>query len=103
MSRLLDLSRSGHHRHGSERGHRTLTVLRKGGRIVTIPLAPRTAPSLDLAIGQRLDGPIFRRAEGQRLDGHGASRLVRRIAKSAGIAKPIRPGRPDCHWSRCRR
>ena len=28
---------------GLERGHRTLTVLRKGGKIVTIPLAPRTA------------------------------------------------------------
>jgi Phage integrase, N-terminal SAM-like domain len=44
---------------GSERGHRTLTVLRKGGKIVTIPLAPRTARSLDLAIGERLDGPIW--------------------------------------------
>ena len=28
---------------GLERGHRTLTILRKGGKIVTIPLAPRTA------------------------------------------------------------
>lgn len=27
---------------GIERGHRTLTVLRKGGKLVTIPLAPRT-------------------------------------------------------------
>jgi integrase/recombinase XerD len=26
---------------GIERGHRTLTVLRKGGKIVTIPLARR--------------------------------------------------------------
>jgi integrase/recombinase XerD len=76
---------------GSERGHRTLTILRKGGKIVTIPLAPRTARSLDLAIGERLDGPIFRRADGQRLDRHGASRIVRRIAKRAGIAKPISP------------
>jgi integrase/recombinase XerD len=76
---------------GSERGHRTLTVLRKGGKIVTIPLAPRTARSLDLAIGERLDGPIFCRADGQRLDRHGASRIVRRIAKRAGIGKPISP------------
>ena len=28
---------------GLERGHRTLTIVRKGGKIVTIPLAPRTA------------------------------------------------------------
>ena len=32
---------------GLERGHRTLRVLRKGGKVVTIPLAPRTAgPSI---------------------------------------------------------
>jgi integrase/recombinase XerD len=76
---------------GSERGHRTLTVLRKGGKTVTIPLAPRTARSLDLAIGERLDGPIFRHADGQRLDRHGATRIVQRLAKKAGIAKPISP------------
>jgi integrase len=76
---------------GSERGHHTLTVLCNGGKIVTIPLAPRTARSLDLAIGERLGGPIFRRADGQRLDRHGASRIVRRVAKRAGITKPISP------------
>ncbi len=41
---------------GLERGHRTLTVLRKGGKVVTIPLAPRTARAIDLAIGERVDG-----------------------------------------------
>jgi len=75
----------------SERGHRTLTVLRKGGKIVTIPLAPRTARCLDLAIGERLDGPIFTRGDGQRLDRHGASRIVQRAARRAGIAKSISP------------
>jgi hypothetical protein len=30
----------GHSNLGLERGHRTLTVLRKGGKIVSIPLAP---------------------------------------------------------------
>ena len=33
---------------GVERGHRTLTITRKGGKIVTIPLAPRTARAVDL-------------------------------------------------------
>src|SRR5437764_11409696 len=41
-----------------ERGHRTLTVTRKGGKVVTMPLAPRVGRALDLAIGQRLEGPI---------------------------------------------
>ncbi len=34
---------------GLERGHRTLTITR--GKVVTIPLAPRTARAIDLAIG----------------------------------------------------
>ena len=37
---------------GLERGHRTLTVTRKGGKVVTVPLAPRTARAIDLAIGE---------------------------------------------------
>jgi integrase/recombinase XerD len=76
---------------GSERGHRTLTVLRKGGKIVTIPLAPRTARSLDLAIGERLDGPIFLRTDGHRMHRHCASRIVRRVARRAGLDKNISP------------
>ncbi len=44
---------------GLERGHRTLVLRRKGGKTVTIPLAPRTARALDLTIGERLEGPIF--------------------------------------------
>jgi len=38
---------------GVERGHRTLVVTRKSGKVVTIPLAPRTARAIDLAVGQR--------------------------------------------------
>ncbi len=76
---------------GLEPGHRTLTVLRKGGKIVTIPLAPRTARAIDLAIGERLDGPIFLRSDGQRMDRHCASRIVRRVARRAGVDKPIGP------------
>ena len=70
---------------GLERGHRTLTVLRKGGKLVTIPLAPRTARAIDLAIGERLDGPIFLRPDGQRMDRHSAGRIVRRVARRAGL------------------
>ena len=42
-----------------ERGHRTLTIRRKGGKIVTIPLAPRTARAIDLCVGERDEGPMF--------------------------------------------
>jgi len=76
---------------GLERGHRTLTILRKGGKVVMIPLAPRTARAIDLAVGERAEGPIFLREDGRRLDRHGAGRIVRRTACRAGIAKRIGP------------
>jgi integrase/recombinase XerD len=76
---------------GLERGHRTLTITRKGGKVVTIPLAPRTARAIDLAIGERTDGPVFLAADGRRLDRHGAGRLVRKVARRAGIGKAVTP------------
>ncbi len=76
---------------GLERGHRTLVITRKGGKVVTIPLAPRTARAIDLAVGERCDGPIFLAADGRGLDRHGAARIVRRAARRAGIAKPVGP------------
>ena len=65
-------------------------MLRKGGKLVTIP-HPHTARTLDLAIGERLEGPIFRRADGERMDRHCAGRIVRRLAKRAGLDKQISP------------
>ena len=58
---------------GVERGHRTLTITRKGGKIVTIPLAPRTARAIDLCVGEREEGPIFLNHDStRRLDRHAA-------------------------------
>jgi integrase/recombinase XerD len=74
---------------GIERGHRTLTITRMGGKVVTIPLAPRTARAIDLAVGERCEGPVFLAAGGRRLDRHGAARVVRRVVRRAGITKPI--------------
>ena len=76
---------------GVERGHRTLVITRKGGKVVTIPLAPRTARAIDLAVGERSDGPVFLATDGRRLDRHGAARIVRRAAHRAGITKPVGP------------
>jgi integrase/recombinase XerD len=76
---------------GVERGHRTLVVTRKGGKVVTVPLAPRTARAIDLAVGERSEGPVFLSADGRRLDRHGAGRIVRRVARRAAITKPVGP------------
>jgi hypothetical protein len=76
---------------GLERGHRTLTITRKGGKVVTIPLAPRTARAIDLAIGERAGGPVFLAVDGRRLDRHGAGRIVRKTARRARIGKSVTP------------
>jgi len=76
---------------GVERGHRTLVITRKGGKVATIPLAPRSARAIDLAVGERVDGPIFCGPNGHRLDRHGAARVVHRVARRAGIDKPVGP------------
>jgi integrase/recombinase XerD len=76
---------------GLERGHRTLTILRKGGKTVIIPLAPRTARAVDLAVGECSEGPLLLGTDGQRLDRHAAARIVQRIARKAGIAKRVGP------------
>ncbi len=74
---------------GTERGHRNLAITRKGGNKAIIPLAPVTARAIDLAIGERCEGPIFTTATGQKLDRHGAGRIVRRVGRRAGPTKKI--------------
>jgi site-specific recombinase XerD len=39
----------------------------------------------------RTDGPLLARADGSRLDRHAAGRIMRRLARGAGIDKPISP------------
>lgn len=75
----------------TERGHRTLAIVRKGGKHVTIPIAPRTGRALDLYIGDRTVGPIFLGVGGGRMDRYCADRMVKRLVKRAGIDKRISP------------
>jgi integrase/recombinase XerD len=72
---------------GSERGHRTLGILGKGTKPATIPLVPRTARTIDLAVGERFEGPVLRRRDGERLDRRTARRWVRAIGKRAGLGQ----------------
>jgi hypothetical protein len=58
---------------------------------VAIPLVPRTGRAIDLVVGERCDGPIFLGTGGERIDRHAAGRIVRRIARRAGIAKRVGP------------
>jgi integrase/recombinase XerD len=70
---------------GIERGHRTLRIMGKGNKPATVPLVPRTARTIDLAVGERHDGPILRRRDGHRFDRRTAHRWIRSIGKRAGL------------------
>ena len=50
-----------------------------------VPLVPRAARTIDLAVGERSEGPILRRHDGQRLHRRTAHRWVRAIGKRAGL------------------
>lgn len=75
---------------GFERGHHTLLIDRKGGKRAVIPLAPRTYRAVTLAIDERHSGPILLGRHG-RLDRFEAYRIVRRIARRAGIPHKVHP------------
>ena len=85
--------RRGHRGLGIERGHRTLVITRKGGKVVTIPLAPRTARAIDLVIGERAEGPVLtpQPGAGRAWTGTVPGSMVRRVARRAGIGKPVGP------------
>ena len=70
---------------GMERGHRVLRIVGKGNKPALIPLVPRTARTVDLAIGERTEGPILCRHDGQRLDRRTAYRWVRSVGRRAGL------------------
>jgi len=70
---------------GFDRGHRTLRIMGKGAKPAIIPIVPRTAWMIDLAVGERTQGPILLRASGERLDRRTAHRWVRSIGRRAGL------------------
>jgi integrase/recombinase XerD len=67
-----------------------LRITGKSSKPATIPLVPRTARTIDLAVGERHEGPILRRRDGQRLDRRTAHRWVRSIGKRARLGH-VRP------------
>ena len=67
----------------AERGHRVLKITRKGGKVATVPLAPRTAEAVDIYVGDRTTGPLFITRTGIRWHRTEAWRALRRLAKKA--------------------
>lgn len=77
------------------RGHRTARVVGKGTKVREIPIPAPLGRDLDRYFAERakvenaavdkLSGPLFTTATGKRLDQPAVFRLVRRIAKRAGL------------------
>lgn len=78
---------------GHSEGYRTLKVRReKGNRSGPVPLAPITSNAIDRYLGTRSSGPLFLKPRiPERLDQKSANRIVKRIAKAAGVEKTITP------------
>ncbi|MDG4766184.1 tyrosine-type recombinase/integrase [Solwaraspora sp. WMMD406] len=80
---------------GHERAHRSVRFTGKGGRARRRALAPDTAAVVDhyLAVRARdqrvpveeLTGPLLVTATGARLDRHAVFRMIRRLARDAGL------------------
>lgn len=74
-----------------ERGHRTVIVTRKGGKRQKLPIGPTAARALDAYLRGRR-GPLFLQVRTpERIKRQHVWRLVRDLARSAGIEKPIHP------------
>lgn len=73
-----------------DRGHRVLRIRRKGGKRSKTPLTADVLVALEGAIDGRNEGPIFATASGKALDRTAAWRLLRRLAKEAGIGSAER-------------
>jgi integrase/recombinase XerD len=78
-----------------DEGRRTwLVVTRKGGKTIRVPLETTVSELLDLYRPTRPawtgagPGPLIADATGDRLDRHDVARLLRRLAKAAGIPRP---------------
>ena len=62
-----------------------LRVCGKGDKTALVPLPPAVGRAIEAAIAGRDTGPILRSRRGTRTDRHCATRLLRRLAQTAGV------------------
>jgi integrase/recombinase XerD len=56
-----------------------------------VALTPCTAAALDVMLAGRGIGPLFTTRTGRRMDRHAALKVVRRLARAAGIEHSVSP------------
>ncbi len=76
---------------GGSRYQPTLRVLGKGDKPAEVVLNPRTQQAVDQAIVGRLAGPLLLNQSHRRMQPHNAAAVLRRLARTAGIAHHVTP------------
>lgn len=78
---------------GYNRGHRTLPLRRKGGRIQAVPVPPLALDALLTHLDSRADGPLFATSTGRRWSEPEVWKHLRVLARRAGLpqADTIKP------------
>lgn len=75
----------------NQRGHRCLQIMGKGDKPALIPMSPRTARAVDLAIGTRSEGNIILNSKGLPCARHSAAWIIEKLSRRAKIAGHITP------------
>ncbi|MEU7032748.1 tyrosine-type recombinase/integrase [Streptomyces sp. NPDC046237] len=78
---------------GYDRGHRTLPLLRKGGKRQLVPVPPLALDALEQHLDGRADGPLFTTESGRRWSQPEVWKHLRVLARAANIpgADSIKP------------
>lgn len=66
-------------------GYRVLHFVGKGNRAAHVPVPIPVMRALEDVIADRAEGPLIRNRRGERIDRPTAARLLRRLARSAGV------------------
>jgi len=74
-----------------ERGYNIVEITRKGGKTALVPLNNVTYAAIMDHLNGRTTGPIFLAPHGGRLDRFRAYKLIRKLAKKAGLDESLHP------------
>lgn len=75
----------------TERGHRVLRLMGKGGKPATIPIPVPVLRVLEACAGERKSGPLLTRKDGKQMDRSCAYRRIHTLVRKAGLSEKIHP------------
>lgn len=72
-----------------EQAHRKFVFVSKGGATERVPQPPAVMQAIDIIIAGRTSGPLFLRRDGSRMTRGSALKVMKRLARSAGITQTM--------------